>query len=178
MRMDAGGKMNLRDYIRDIPDFPQKGIIFRDLTPLMGDAEAFKTSVDELADKFKGEHIDKIVGVEARGFIIGAALAYALHVGFVPARKPGKLPYKSVRKEYELEYGVSILEMHEDAIKRGERVLIVDDLLATGGTVSATADLVRSLGGDIVGYAFLVTLKELGGIDKLGGARAISLLDL
>ncbi len=176
--MDAGGKMNLRDYIRDIPDFPQKGIIFRDLTPLMGDAEAFKTSVDELAEKFKGDHIDKIVGVEARGFIIGAALAYALHVGFVPARKPGKLPYKSVRKEYELEYGVSILEMHEDAIKRGERVLIVDDLLATGGTVSATADLVRSLGGDIVGYAFLVTLKELGGVDKLGGARAVSLLDL
>ena len=170
--------MNLRDYIRDIPDFPQKGIIFRDLTPLMGDAEAFKTSVDELAGRFKGDHIDKIVGVEARGFIIGAALAYALHVGFVPARKPGKLPYKSVRKEYELEYGVSILEMHEDAIKRGERVLIVDDLLATGGTVSATADLVRSLGGDIVGYAFLVTLKELGGVDKLGGARVVSLLDL
>ncbi|MHB8072023.1 MAG: adenine phosphoribosyltransferase [Candidatus Cryosericum sp.] len=170
--------MNLRDYIRDIPDFPQKGIMFRDLTPLMGDANALETAVDALADQFKTDRIDKIVGVEARGFIIGAALAYALHVGFVPARKPGKLPYKSVRKEYELEYGVSILEMHEDAIKRGERVLIVDDLLATGGTVSATADLVRSLGGDIVAYAFLVTLKELGGADKLGGARVVSLLDL
>jgi adenine phosphoribosyltransferase len=170
--------MNLRDYIRDIPDFPQKGIMFRDLTPLMGDADALATAVDELADQFRTDRIDKIVGVEARGFIIGAALAYALHVGFVPARKPGKLPYKSVRKEYELEYGVSILEMHEDAIKRGERVLIVDDLLATGGTVSATADLVRSLGGDLVGYAFLVTLKELGGVDKLGGARVVSLLDL
>lgn len=170
--------MNLRDYIRDIPDFPQKGIMFRDLTPLMGDADAFETAVNELANQFRADHIDKIVGVEARGFIIGAALGYALHVGFVPARKPGKLPYKSVRKEYELEYGVSILEMHEDAIKLGERVLIVDDLLATGGTVSATADLVRSLGGDIVGYAFLVTLKELGGVDKLGGARVVSLLDL
>jgi adenine phosphoribosyltransferase len=170
--------MNLRDYIRDIPDFPQKGIMFRDLTPLMGDANALETAVNALADQFRTDRIDKIVGVEARGFIIGAALAYALHVGFVPARKPGKLPYKSVRKEYELEYGVSILEMHEDAIKRGERVLIVDDLLATGGTVSATADLVRSLGGDIVAYAFLVTLKELGGADKLGGARVVSLLDL
>jgi len=170
--------MNLRDYIRDIPDFPQKGIIFRDLTPLMGDADALGAAVDALADQFRGDHIDKIVGVEARGFIIGAALAYALRVGFVPARKPGKLPFKSVRKEYELEYGVSILEMHEDAIKRGERVLIVDDLLATGGTVSATADLVRSLGGDIVAYAFLVTLKDLGGAGKLGGARVVSLLDL
>lgn len=170
--------MNLRDYIRDIPDFPQKGVMFRDLTPLMGDAGALGMAVDALADQFRTDRIDKIVGVEARGFIIGAALAYALHVGFVPARKPGKLPYKSVRKEYELEYGVSILEMHEDAIKRGERVLIVDDLLATGGTVSATADLVRSLGGDIVAYAFLVTLKDLGGADKLGDARVVSLLDL
>ena len=170
--------MNLRDYIRDIPDFPQKGIIFRDLTPLMGDASAFAFAVDELARQFQGEHIDKIVGVEARGFIIGAALAYALHVGFVPARKPGKLPCKSVRKEYELEYGVSILEMHEDAIKSGERVLIVDDLLATGGTVSATADLVQSLGGDIIAYAFLVSLGDLGGASKLSGARVVSLIDL
>jgi len=170
--------MNLRDYIRNIPDFPQKGVMFRDLTPLMGDAGALAGAVDALADQFRTDRIDKIVGIEARGFIIGAALAYALHVGFVPARKPGKLPYKAVRKEYELEYGVSILEMHEDAIESGERVLIVDDLLATGGTVSATADLVRSLGGDIVAYAFLVTLKDLGGADKLGGARVVSLLDL
>jgi len=170
--------MNLRDFIRDIPDFPQKGIMFRDLTPLMGDADAFAFAVDELATQFRTDRIDKIVGVEARGFIIGAALAYALHVGFVPARKPGKLPYKSVRKEYELEYGVSILEMHEDAIKPGERVLIVDDLLATGGTVSATADLVQSLGGNIVAYAFLVTLKDLGGASKLSGGRVVSLLDL
>jgi adenine phosphoribosyltransferase len=173
-----GGTMNLRDFIRDIPDFPQKGIVFRDLTPLMGDADAFAFAVDELAKQFRTDRINKIVGVEARGFIIGAALAYALHVGFVPARKPGKLPYKSVRKEYELEYGVSILEMHEDAIKSGERVLIVDDLLATGGTVSATADLVQSLGGDIVAYAFLVTLKDLGGASKLSGGRVVSLLDL
>jgi adenine phosphoribosyltransferase len=173
-----GGNMNLRDFIRDIPDFPQKGIMFRDLTPLMGDADALGFAVDELAKQFRADRIDKIVGVEARGFIIGAALAYALHVGFVPARKPGKLPYKSVRKEYELEYGVSILEMHEDAIKPGERVLIVDDLLATGGTVSATADLVQSLGGDIIAYAFLVTLKDLGGASKLSGGRVVSLLDL
>jgi adenine phosphoribosyltransferase len=173
-----GGNMNLRDFIRDIPDFPQKGIMFRDLTPLMGDADALAFAVDELAKQFKTDRIDKIVGVEARGFIIGAALAYALHVGFVPARKPGKLPYKSVRKEYELEYGVSILEMHEDAIKPGERVLIVDDLLATGGTVNATADLVQSLGGDIIAYAFLVTLKDLGGASKLSGGRVVSLLDL
>jgi len=170
--------MNLRDFIRDIPDFPQKGIMFRDLTPLMGDADALAFAVNELSKQFRTDRIDKIVGVEARGFIIGAALAYAMHVGFVPARKPGKLPYKSVRKEYELEYGVSILEMHEDAIKPGERVLIVDDLLATGGTVSATADLVRSLGGDIVAYAFLVTLKDLGGASKLSGGRVVSLLDL
>ena len=170
--------MNLRDFIRDIPDFPQKGIMFRDLTPLMGDADALAFAVNELSKQFRTDRIDKIVGVEARGFIIGAALAYAMHVGFVPARKPGKLPYKSVRKEYELEYGVSILEMHEDAIKPGERVLIVDDLLATGGTVSATADLVRSLGGDIVAYAFLVTLKNLGGASKLSGGRVVSLLDL
>jgi adenine phosphoribosyltransferase len=173
-----GGNMNLRDFIRDIPDFPQKGIMFRDLTPLMGDADALAFAVDELAEHFRTDRIDKIVGVEARGFIIGAALAYALHVGFVPARKPGKLPYKSVRKEYELEYGVSILEMHEDAIKPGERVLIVDDLLATGGTVNATADLVQSLGGDIIAYAFLVTLKDLGGASKLSGGRVVSLLDL
>ena len=170
--------MNLRDFIRDIPDFPQKGIMFRDLTPLMGDADALAFAVNELSKQFRTDRIDKIVGVEARGFIIGAALAYAMHVGFVPARKPGKLPYKSVRKEYELEYGVSILEMHEDAIKSGERVLMVDDLLATGGTVSATADLVRSLGGDIVAYAFLVTLKDLGGASKLSGGRVVSLLDL
>ncbi len=170
--------MNLRDYIRDIPDFPQKGIMFRDLTPLMGNADAFDWSINELAGHFKNDHIDKLVAVEARGFIVGAALAYVLHVGFVPARKPGKLPYKSVRKEYELEYGVSILEMHDDAIKPGERVLIVDDLLATGGTVSATADLVRSLGGDIVAYAFLVTLKDLHGASKLSGGRVVSLLDL
>jgi adenine phosphoribosyltransferase len=170
--------MNLRDFIRDIPDFPQKGIMFRDLTPLMGDADALAFAVDELAKQFRTDRIDKIVGVEARGFIIGAALAYALHVGFVPARKPGKLPYKSVRKEYELEYGVSILEMHEDAIKPGERVLVVDDLLATGGTVNATADLVQSLGGDIIAYAFLVTLKDLGGASKLSGGRVVSLLDL
>lgn len=170
--------MNLRDFIRDIPDFPQKGIMFRDLTPLMGDADALEFAVNELEKQFRADHIDKIVAVEARGFIIGAALAYAMHVGFVPARKPGKLPYKSVRKEYELEYGVSILEMHEDAIKPGERVLIVDDLLATGGTVSATADLVQSLGGDIVAYAFLVTLKDLGGASKLSGGRVVSLLDL
>jgi adenine phosphoribosyltransferase len=173
-----GGNMNLRDFIRDIPDFPQKGIMFRDLTPLMGDADALAFAVNELSKQFRTDRIDKIVGVEARGFIIGAALAYAMHVGFVPARKPGKLPYKSVRKEYELEYGVSILEMHEDAIKPGERVLIVDDLLATGGTVSATADLVRSLGGNIVAYAFLVTLKDLGGASKLSGGRVVSLLDL
>lgn len=170
--------MNLRDYIRDIPDFPQKGIIFRDLTPLLSNADALSSAVDQLTAQFRTDRIDKVVGVEARGFIIGAALAYALHVGFIPARKPGKLPYKSVRREYELEYGVSILEMHEDAIKHGERILIVDDLLATGGTVSATADLVRSLGGDIVAYAFLVTLKDLGGIEKLGGSRVVSLLDL
>lgn len=170
--------MNLRDYIRDIPDFPQKGIIFRDLTPLLSNADALSSAVDQLTAQFRTDRIDKVVGVEARGFIIGAALAYALHVGFIPARKPGKLPYKSVRREYELEYGVSILEMHEDAIKHGERILIVDDLLATGGTVSATADLVRSLGGDIVAYAFLVTLKDLGGVEKLGDSRVVSLLDL
>lgn len=170
--------MNLREYIRDIPDFPQKGILFRDLTPLLGDADAFESAIEQLKSVFVQEKVDKIVGVEARGFIVGAALAYALHVGFVPARKPGKLPFRSIRKEYELEYGVSILEMHEDAIKPGERVLIVDDLLATGGTVSATADLVRSLGGEIVAYAFLVTLVDLDGGAKLGGGRIVSLLDL
>ncbi|MDP8265004.1 MAG: adenine phosphoribosyltransferase [Candidatus Aceula lacicola] len=157
----------LQDYIRDIPDFPKKGIIFKDITTLLNDKIAFKKSIDALAKKFKGKKIDYVVSVEARGFIFGAALAYKLQAGFVPVRKKGKLPSKTKSVTYDLEYGTDTLEIHSDAIKKNAKVLIVDDLLATGGTVKATTQLLKGFKASIVGIAFLIELKFLKGRDKL-----------
>ena len=158
---------DLKDTIRDIPDFPKEGIIFKDITTLLKDKEAFRRSIDLLAEKFRNEGIEYVVGVEARGFIFGAALALEIGAGFIPVRKKGKLPAKTHKVEYELEYGTDILEIHEDAIPENAKVLIVDDLLATGGTVRAVADLLKKLNATISGVAFLVELKFLNGKDKL-----------
>ena len=160
-------KSDLKDRIRDIPDFPKEGIIFKDITTLLKDGDAFKKSVDLLASKFKKERVDYVVGVEARGFIFGAALAYKLGAGFVPVRKKGKLPAKTRSITYDLEYGKDVLEIHEDALGPNTRVLIVDDLLATGGTIKAVSDLVKGQKATIAGVAFLVELKFLRGKDKL-----------
>ena len=160
-------KSDLKDHIRDIPDFPKEGIIFKDITTLLQDGAAFKKSIDLLAKKFKKENIELVVGVEARGFIFGAALAYKLGVGFIPVRKSGKLPAKTKSITYELEYGTDVLEIHEDAIRPKVRVLIVDDLLATGGTIKAVADLVKAQKAVIAGVAFLVELKFLKGKNKI-----------
>ena len=159
--------MDLKKYIRDIPDFPKKGIIFKDISTLLINKEAFQASIDSLAQKFEKMKIDQVVGVEARGFIFGSALAYKLGAGFIPVRKKGKLPYKTKSISYALEYGTDTLEIHEDAVKPGTRVLIVDDLLATGGTVKAVADLLKSQQADIVGIAFVVELGFLKGKSKL-----------
>src|SRR6202022_4260831 len=146
--------IRLEDWIRDIPDFPQKGVLFKDITPLLQDAETFRICMERLAAHYKGAGIQTVVGIESRGFIFGAPLAYLLNCGFVPVRKFGKLPAATISVEYALEYGTNVVEIHKDAIKPGQRVLIVDDLLATGGTVSAAMDLVESLGGHIAGIAF------------------------
>ena len=158
---------DLKKYIRDIPDFPKKGIIFKDISPLLKNPQAFGKSIDTLAATFKKSRIKYVVGVEARGFIFGAALAYKLRAGFIPVRKKGKLPSKTKSVTYQLEYGTSILEIHEDAIPPGARVLVVDDLLATGGTVRAVIDLLKTQKIKIVGVAFLVELKFLKGKEKL-----------
>ena len=158
---------SLKEKIRTIPDFPKKGIMFRDITTLIKDAEGFKEVIDIFTKRYKGMEIDYIVGVEARGFILGGALAYNLGKGFIPVRKPGKLPYKSLSHEYELEYGVGTLEIHADALKKGDKVLIVDDLLATGGTALASAELVEKLGGIVVEMAFVVDLPDLDGGKKI-----------
>lgn len=168
--------LSLTEKIRDIPDFPEAGIVFKDITTLLKDAEAYKQCVDSLQERFADEHIDKVVGPESRAFLLGGPLAYLLGAGYVPARKPGKLPAKTIRAEYSLEYGTNVLEMHEDAISPGERVLVVDDLLATGGTVCATIDLVQRLQGEIVGLAFLIELEFLHGRERLQGYRVESLI--
>lgn len=160
-------KTDLKKLIRDIPDFPKEGIIFKDITTLLKDKEAFKKAVNLLAAKFKKENVELVVGVEARGFIFGAALAYKLGAGFIPVRKKGKLPYRTKSVTYELEYGTDVLEVHEDAIPAKARVLIVDDLLATGGTVKAVTELVRDQDAVIAGVAFLVELRFLKGKEKL-----------
>jgi adenine phosphoribosyltransferase len=159
--------MDLAKMIRDVPDFPKEGIIFKDITTLIKDPAAFKEAVDILADHYAGREIDLVVAVEARGYIFGAPVAYKLGAGFVPVRKVGKLPAETVREEYELEYGTDSVEMHEDAIKAGQKVLIVDDLIATGGSAAATAALVEQLGGQVVGIAFLIELVFLKGVEKL-----------
>ena len=161
--------MNLEDYIRDIPDFPKKGIIFKDITTLLKDKDAFKYVIDQMVDKYKDKNIDKIVGIESRGFIFGGVVAYHLGCGFIPARKPGKLPAETIKEDYTLEYGVNTLEMHVDAISEGENVVIIDDLLATGGTAQAVAKLVERLKGSVKGIEFLVELEFLNGKEKLEG---------
>jgi adenine phosphoribosyltransferase len=172
----VGKSLRLKDYIRNIPDFPKSGIIFRDITTLLKDKSAFKETVNALADKYKNKKIDHVVAVESRGFILGGAIAYKLGAGFVPARKKGKLPWKTHSVTYSLEYGTDTLEMHTDAIKPGDRVLIVDDLIATGGTVKAVADLVKNLKGKIVGIVFLIELSELAGRKQLKGYPVYSLI--
>jgi len=156
----------LEKSIRNIHDFPKPGILFRDVTTLIADKVAFKKAVDLLAKKYKGKKIDKVVGVEARGFIFGAAVANKINAGFVPVRKKGKLPFKTISTTYELEYGTDTLEIHKDAIKKGEKILIIDDLLATGGTVKAVIDLIRELKGAIAGIGFVIELVDLHGRDK------------
>ena len=158
---------DLKAAIRAIPDYPKPGIIFRDITTLLGSARAFRRAVDELVQPWAGAKIDKIAGIEARGFIIGGAIAHQLSAGFVPIRKKGKLPHKSVRIAYSLEYGIDEMEMHEDAITKGERVILVDDLIATGGTATAAVKLLRQMGADVASAVFMVDLPELGGADKL-----------
>lgn len=159
----------IEKLIRDIPDFPKKGIVFKDITPLLGDGEAFREVIQAFCDRIDGMGIQKIVGIESRGFIFGAALAQATGIGFVPVRKPGKLPYQTVRESYELEYGTDAIEMHRDAVLPGEKVVLVDDLLATGGTLAACASLVRSIGGDPVASLLVVELAFLNGRERLPG---------
>jgi len=169
-------KVDLRDHIRTIPDFPEPGIQFKDITPLLLDPSALDAAVDQLAGWARPREVEFVVAAEARGFILGAALARELGAGFVPARKPGKLPADTVSAEYILEYGVDVLEMHADAIADGARVLIHDDLLATGGTARALAELVEGIGGTVVGFAFLIELAFLDGRAKLGGSDVHALI--
>ncbi len=159
--------MNIKDVIRTIPDHPKPGIMFRDITTLLGNARAFRTVVDQLVQPYAGIRIDKVAGIEARGFILGGAVAHQLSVGFVPVRKKGKLPWRTVAQDYALEYGNDTMEVHEDACAPGEQVLIVDDLIATGGTAFAAVKLIEKLGAKPIGASFVIDLPELGGLQKL-----------
>jgi len=166
----------LKDKIRSVPDWPKKGIIFRDITPVLEDKKSFKFLIDKLASFYKKRKIDKVVGIDARGFILAAPLAYKLKTGLAIVRKGGKLPRKTIKKRYSLEYASQTLEMHQDSIKKGERVLLVDDVLATGGTMKAVCDIVKKLGGKIVGILFFIELKDLKGRKKLKGYKVKSLI--
>jgi adenine phosphoribosyltransferase len=160
---------DLKSLIRTIPDYPKQGILFRDVTTLLGDARGFKAAIEQMAAPFAGTGIQAVAGIEARGFILGGAIADKLGCGFVPFRKKGKLPWKTIGQEYTLEYGVDIIEMHEDAIAEGQRILIVDDLIATGGTAEAAVKLVQRSGGEVTGATFIIDLPDLGGSRKLAG---------
>ncbi len=165
--------MTIKSRIRTVPDYPKPGIMFRDVTTLLGDAQGLRKTVDELVQPFTGNRIDKVAAIEARGFILGGAVAHQLGVGFVPVRKKGKLPWQTIGQDYELEYGSDRVEMHKDAIAEGEKVLLVDDLIATGGTAEATLKLIERAGGEIVGCSFVIDLPDLGGrarLEKLGYA--------
>ena len=166
----------LAQRVRDVPDFPIPGIVFKDITTVLREPESFRAAIDHLYERVSDLSVDQVVGMESRGFIFAAPLAYRLNVGFVPVRKLGKLPAETLSVEYELEYGTNTLEIHRDAIQAGQRVLIVDDLLATGGTVSATIELVESLGGEVVACAFLAELTFLKGRDRLDGRSVVSIL--
>jgi adenine phosphoribosyltransferase len=168
--------LDLKSAVRDVPDFPKKGIIFKDITTLLARGDLFRHAIDQIVEHYKDKGIHKVIGIESRGFIIGSAVAYKLGAGVIPIRKKGKLPYKTVSATYQLEYGTDTLEMHEDAITPKEKILIVDDLLATGGTVSATIELAKKLGADIVGLAFLIELEFLKGRDKLKDIDVFSLI--
>jgi adenine phosphoribosyltransferase len=166
----------LKAMIREVPDWPQPGVSFKDITTLLRDGEAWKAAVDRMAEMCRPFRPEVVVAPEARGFIVGAALAYALGAGCIPVRKRGKLPWETIRSEYKLEYGSDVLEIHRDALKPGTRVLVADDVLATGGTISASLDLCRQLGGDVVATAFLIELTYLPGREKLTGHEVISLI--
>jgi adenine phosphoribosyltransferase len=168
--------MDLKQHIRHVPDFPKAGILFYDITTLLRDPIGFKATVDMLSMPYLDQGIDAVIGIESRGFILGGAVAERIGAGFIPIRKPGKLPAKAIKESYDLEYGKDALEIHEDAIEKGQRVLIVDDVLATGGTAAAAAQLVKTLGGDLHGLAFLIELLFLNGKSKLSGERVFSVL--
>jgi adenine phosphoribosyltransferase len=168
--------MDLKQQIRSVPDFPKAGILFYDITTLLRDPQGFKATIDQLALPYRDRGIEAVVGIESRGFILGAAVAQVLGAGFIPIRKPGKLPAKALKESYDLEYGKDALEIHEDAIEKGQKVLIVDDVLATGGTAAAAAQLVRKLGGDLQGLAFLIELLFLNGRAKLPAEQLFSIL--
>ncbi|ALV21135.1 MAG: adenine phosphoribosyltransferase [Carnobacterium sp.] len=169
--------MDLKKYIANVPDFPEEGIIFRDISPLMADGEAYRYATNEIVQYAKNKGVDMIVGPEARGFIVGCPVAYELGIGFAPARKKGKLPRDTVEVNYGLEYGNDVLQIHKDAIKPGQKVLVCDDLLATGGTIAATVKLIEQLGGEVVGMAFLVELTDLNGRDKIKGYDILALME-
>lgn len=168
--------IELKKYIRDIPNFPKQGIVFKDITPLLKDSKAFADAVDRIADEYKDKKVDVILSVEARGFIFGAAVAYKMGVGLAPVRKPGKLPHRTHSVTYDLEYGKDTLQIHQDAFSKGAKILIVDDLLATGGTTQAVASLVERMGGEIAGIAFVIELLPLKGREKLKGYPVTSLI--
>ncbi len=168
---------SIKSKIRTVPHWPKQGIMFRDITTLLKDAQGFKETIDLLYERYKDKKIDKVVGIESRGFIFGAPVAYLLHAGFVPVRKPGKLPAECESEEYTLEYGKDKIEIHKDAISKGDRVLIVDDLIATAGTASAARNLVKKLGGKIIECAFIVELVDLKGRDKLKGENVYSVVE-
>ncbi len=166
--------LDLKSLIRTIPDYPKAGIMFRDITTLIGHAEGFRAAIRQMAAPFEGARIDAVAGIEARGFIVGGAVADRLGTGFIPIRKRGKLPWKAIGQDYQLEYGTDVIEMHEDAIRPGERILIVDDLIATGGTVEAAVKLIRRVQGEVVGAAFIIDLPELGGLKRLQEGYQVS----
>jgi len=168
--------VDLKEKIREIPDFPKKGILFRDITTLLKDREGFSAVVEELFNRYQDKEIDIIAGIESRGFIFGSALSYRINKGFVPIRKPGKLPAETLSEEYSLEYGTDRIEMHVDAIKKGDRVLVIDDLLATGGTMEAACKLIEAAGGKVVECSFLIELADLNGRDKLEGQDVYSMM--
>ncbi len=170
--------LDLREYIRDIPDYPQEGVLFRDITPLLGDGVAFRAACDRLTQLFQVDRIEGVATIESRGFTFGAVIAYQLGVGVVPVRKAGKLPSATISASYQLEYGQATLEIHQDAVRPGQRILVIDDLLATGGTAVATRDLILELGGEVAGYGFLIELLALRGRTRLAGAKVEALLKL
>lgn len=169
-------EQEFKKLIREIPDYPKPGILFYDLTTLFRDPQAFRSLLEQMVARYRGERVEVVAGIEARGFVLASVLAYELGAGFVPVRKPGKLPWETTQVRYELEYGTDGLEIHHDAVQPGQRVLLVDDLLATGGTAAATAQLIRKLGGELVGAAFAVELAFLGGRQKLAGLDVFSVI--